>query len=160
MKFIKYNADNKPVIQPAAMILSNMDASDKLQLHAMNHAIVLLKEDMTSMEKTETMVSLMRLVGSLSADLMYGFVEDDDEDCEDEDDIETFGIPIAAFESAGILGNNLRVVTTDGAVLVASADDCVPQREALEHFLTECGIGAAAIVSLLKQLAERDGDEE
>ena len=160
MTFIKYTNDGKAVIQPAALTLSNLDNEETLEMHTLDNAIVLLKEDMTSMEKTEAMVSLMRLVGSLSADLMYGFVEDDDEDCEDEDDIETFGIPIAAFESAGILGNNLRVVTTDGAVLVASADDCVPQREALEHFLTECGIGAAAIVSLLKQLAERDGDEE
>lgn len=80
MTFIKYTHDGKAVIQPAALTLSNLDNEDTLEMHTLEKAIVLLKEKMTPVEKVETACGLMRLINSLSADLMCGFDECIDED--------------------------------------------------------------------------------
>ena len=69
----------------------------------------------------------MRLVNSLWADMMAAWEnqEKDDEKCEGchgcaED---TLPIPAEAFADAGILYDNLRVFSVDGAVLVVPQDD-------------------------------------
>ena len=127
MTFINYTNDGKAVIQSAALILSGLEREETLELHTLENAIVLLKLEMTPVEKAAAMMTLMRLVNSLWADMMAAWEnqEKDDEKCEGchgcaED---TLPIPAEAFADAGILYDNLRVFSVDGAVLVVPQDD-------------------------------------
>ena len=127
MTFINYTNDGKAVIQSAALILSGLEREETLELHTLENAIVLLKPEMEPVEKAAAMMTLMRLVNSLGADMMAGWKgqEEDEEKCEgchgcDED---MLPIPAEAFADAGILFDNLRVLSVDGAVLVVPQDD-------------------------------------
>ena len=127
MTFINYTNDGKAVIQSAALILSGLEREETLELHTLENAIVLLKPDMKPVEKAAAMMTLMRLVNSLWADMMAAWEsqEKDEEKCEgchgcDED---MLPIPADAFADAGILHDNLRVFSVDGAVLVVPQDD-------------------------------------
>ena len=42
MTFINYTNDGKAVIQPAALVLSDLNQEEKLELHTMDNVIVLL----------------------------------------------------------------------------------------------------------------------
>ena len=120
MTFIKYTHDGKAVIQPAALTLSNLDNEDTLEMHTLDNAIVLLKEDMAPMEKYLAIASLIRLVESLAVEL-EGDTDDDATDDDDEDFCDdTIPIPVEAFEDAGIWGNNLRIQVIDGAVVITA----------------------------------------
>lgn len=127
MTFINYTNDGKAVIQSAALILSGLEQEETLELHTLENAIVLLKPEMKPVEKAAAMITLMRLVNSLGADMMAGWKgqEEDEEKCEgchgcNED---MLPIPAEAFADAGILFDNLRVFSVDGAVLVVPQDD-------------------------------------
>ena len=127
MTFINYTNDGKAVIQSAALILSGLEREETLELHTLETAIVLLKLEMTPVEKAAAMMTLMRLVNSLGADMMAGWKgqEEDENMCGschgcDED---MLPIPAEAFADAGILHDNLRVFSVDGAVLVVPQDD-------------------------------------
>lgn len=127
MTFINYTNDGKAVIQSAALILSGLEREETLELHTLENAIVLLKPEMKPVEKAAAMMTLMRLVNSLGADMMAGWKdqEDDEDVCDgchgcNED---TLPIPAEAFADAGILFDNLRVFSVDGAVLVVPQDD-------------------------------------
>ena len=127
MTFINYTNDGKAVIQSAALILSGLEREETLELHTLENAIVLLKPDMKPVEKAAAMMTLMRLANSLWADMMAAWEsqEKDEEKCEgchgcDED---MLPIPAEAFADAGILFDNLRVFSVDGAVLVVPQDD-------------------------------------
>ena len=127
MTFIKYTSDGKAVIQPAALTLSGLDREETLELHTLENAIVLLKPEMKPVEKAAAMMTLMRLVNSLGADMMTGWEgQEGDEDmcgschgCAED----TLPIPAEAFADAGIVFDNLRVFSVDGAVLVVPQDD-------------------------------------
>lgn len=127
MTFINYTNDGKAVIQSAALILSGLEQEETLELHTLENAIVLLKPEMKPVEKAAAMMTLMRLVNSLGADMMAGWKgqEEDEDVCDGchgcaED---TLPIPAEAFADAGILFDNLRVFSVDGAVLVVPQDD-------------------------------------
>ncbi len=127
MTFINYTNDGKAVIQSAALILSGLEREKTLELHTLENAIVLLKPEMKPVEKAAAMVTLMRLVNSLGADMMTGWKgqEEDEDVCDGchgcaED---TLPIPAEAFADAGIVFDNLRVFSVDGAVLVVPQDD-------------------------------------
>lgn len=142
MTFINYTNDGKAVIQSAALILSGLEREKTLELHTLENAIVLLKPEMKPVEKAAAMMTLMRLVNSLGADMMAGWKgqEEDEEKCEgchgcDED---MLPIPAEAFADAGILFDNLRVLSVDGAVLVVSDDHKAKWHEALTKMATEC----------------------
>lgn len=127
MTFINYTNDGKAVIQSAALILSGLEREETLELHTLENAIVLLKPEMKPVEKAAAMMTLMRLANSLWADMMAAWEsqEKDEEKCEgchgcDED---MLPIPAEAFADAGILFDNLRVFSVDGAVLVVPQDD-------------------------------------
>lgn len=127
MTFINYTNDGKAVIQSAALILSGLEREETLELHTLENAIVLLKPEMKPVEKAAAMMTLMRLVNSLGADMMAGWKsqEEDEDVCDGchgcaED---TLPIPAEAFADAGILFDNLRVFSVDGAVLVVPQDD-------------------------------------
>ena len=142
MTFINYTNDGKAVIQSAALILSGLEREETLELHTLENAIVLLKPEMKPVEKAAAMITLMRLVNSLGADMMTGWEgqEEDENMCGschgcDED---MLPIPAEAFADAGILFDNLRVFSVDGAVLVVSDDHKAKWHEALTKMATEC----------------------
>ena len=142
MTFINYTNDGKAVIQLAALTLSGLEREETLELHTLENAIVLLKPEMKPVEKATAMMTLMRLVNSLGADMMTGWEgqEEDENMCGschgcDED---MLPIPAEAFADAGILHDNLRVFSVDGAVLVVSDDHKAKWHEALTKMATEC----------------------
>lgn len=152
MTFIKYTHDGKAVIQPAALILSNLDREETLEMHTLEKAIVLLKE------KVETAFGLMRLINSLSADLMCGFDEDTDESDEDACG-DVISIPIEAFEDAGIWGEDLRIRVIDGAVVITADDesDAEPSEtmQAVSKHIFEAAVSLTRASDLL-----HDGDAD
>lgn len=142
MTFINYSNDGKAVIQFAALILSGLEREETLELHTLENAIVLLKPEMKPVEKAAAMMTLMRLVNSLGADMMTGWEgQEGDEDmcgsCHGCDE-DMLPIPAEAFADAGILFDNLRVFSVDGAVLVVSDDHKAKWHEALTKMATEC----------------------
>lgn len=142
MTFINYTNDGKAVIQSAALILSGLEQEETLELHTLENAIVLLKPEMKPVEKAAAMITLMRLVNSLGADMMTGWEgQEGDEDmcgsCHGCDE-DMLPIPAEAFADAGILFDNLRVFSVDGAVLVVSDDHKAKWHEALTKMATEC----------------------
>ena len=65
MTFIKYTNDGKAVIQPAALTLSGLEQEETLEMHTLENAIVLLKQEMEPVEKAAAMMALIRLTNSL-----------------------------------------------------------------------------------------------
>ena len=160
MTFIKYTNDGKAVIQPAALILSGLENEGALEMQTLDNVLVLHKEKMPPVEKMKTVISLMRLVNSLTSDTMCGFEEHIDEECDDEcdddfDEDDNIPIPAEAFEDAGILGKILHVQVSDGAVLITAAEEDDESDEMKEHALAQLLFQAAvslnAAVDLLKQ---------
>jgi len=160
MTFIKYTNDGKAVIQPAALILSGLENEGALEMQTLDNVLVLHKEKMPPVEKMKTVISLMRLVNSLTSDTMCGFEEHIDEECDDEcdddfDEEDNIPIPAEAFEDAGILGKILHVQVSDGAVLITAAEEDDESDEMKEHALAQLLFQAAvslnAAVDLLKQ---------
>ena len=160
MTFIKYTNDGKAVIQPAALILSGLENEDTLEMQTLDNVLVLHKEKMPPVEKMKTVISLMRLVNSLTSDTMCGFAEHIDEECDDEcdddfDEEDNIPIPAEAFEDAGILGKILHVQVSDGAVLITAAEEDDESNEMKEHalaqFLFQAAVSLNAAVELLKQ---------
>ncbi|MBQ4600557.1 MAG: hypothetical protein IJB17_02880 [Oscillospiraceae bacterium] len=160
MTFIKYTNDGKAVIQPAALILSGLENEDALEMQTLDNVLVLHKEKMPPVEKMKTVISLMRLVNSLTSDTMCGFAEHIDEECDDEcdddfDEEDNIPIPAEAFEDAGILGKILHVQVSDGAVLITAAEEDDESNEMKEHalaqFLFQAAVSLNAAVDLLKQ---------
>ena len=163
MTFIKYTNDGKAVIQPAALILSGLENEDALEMQTLDNVLVLHKEKMPPVEKMKTVISLMRLVNSLTSDTMCGFEEHIDEECDDEcdddfdedfDEDDNIPIPAEAFEDAGILGKILHVQVSDGAVLITAAEENDESNEMKEHALAQLLFQAAVslngAVELLK----------
>ena len=163
MTFIKYTNDGKAVIQPAALILSGLENEVALEMQTLDNVLVLHKEKMPPVEKMKTVISLMRLVNSLTSDTMCGFEEHIDEECDDEcdddfdedfDEDDNIPIPAEAFEDAGILGKILHVQVSDGAVLITAAEENDESNEMKEHALAQLLFQAAvslnAAVELLK----------
>jgi len=160
MTFIKYTNDGKAVIQPAALILSGLENEVALEMQTLDNVLVLHKEKMPPVEKMKTVISLMRLVNSLTSDTMCGFEEHIDEECDDEcdddfDEEDNIPIPAEAFEDAGILGKILHVQVSDGAVLITAAEEDDESNEMKEHalaqFLFQAAVSLNAAVDLLKQ---------
>ena len=81
MTFIKYTNDGKAVIQPAALTLSGLEQEETLEMHTLENAIVLLKQEMEPVEKAAAMMALIRLTNSLWADMMAGW-EDQEGDAD------------------------------------------------------------------------------
>ena len=164
MTFIKYTNDGKAVIQPAALTLSGLEREETLEMHILENAIVLLKQEMEPVEKAAAMMALIRLVNSLWADMMAGWEnqEGDADPCggcsgcgED-----MLPIPAEAFADAGILHDNLRVVSVDGAVLVVSDDRKTKWASELDKSLEQLGIDRAGFEKLVKAVMELDEDED
>lgn len=128
MTFIKYTKDGKVVIQPAALTLSSLDKEKALEMHTMENAIVLLKSDMSNLEKLLTLRNLTHLVEDMVLCLMSEMDEsaDPDEssgDCGYDACDDTIPIPVQMLEAAGIWGENLHVQAMEGAVVITADDD-------------------------------------
>ena len=117
MTFIKYTNDGKAVIQPAALTLSGLEQEETLEMHTLENAIVLLKPEMMPVEKAALMMTLMRLVNSLTMTTV-----DEPEANDGESDSDVIGVPIEAFADAGILQDDLQVFSMEGAVVIVSED--------------------------------------
>ena len=156
MTFIKYTNDGKAVIQPAALTLSGLEQEETLEMHTLENAIVLLKQEMEPVEKAAAMMALIRLVNSLWADMMAGWKEREGDTAPGED---MLPIPAEAFADAGILHDNLRVVSVDGAVLVVSDDRKTKWAAELDKSLEQLGIDRAGFEKLVKAVMELDEDE-
>ena len=160
MTFIKYTNDGKAVIQPAALILSGLENEDALEMQTLDNVLVLLKEKMPPVEKMKTVISLMRLVNSLTTDMMCGFAEHIDEGCDDEcdedfdeDGDDNIPIPAEAFEDAGILGEILHIHVIDGAVLITALEDDDADKtteQAFSKYLLQAAVSLNGAVELLK----------
>ena len=160
MTFIKYTNDGKAVIQPAALILSGLENEDALEMQTLDNVLVLLKEKMPPVEKMKTVISLMRLVNSLTTDMMCGFAEHIDEGCNDEcdedfdeDGDDNIPIPAEAFEDAGILGEILHIHVIDGAVLITALEEDDADKtteQAFSKYLLQAAVSLNAAVELLK----------
>ena len=162
MTFIKYTNDGKAVIQPAALTLSNLDSEDILELHTLDNAIVLLKEEMTPVEKCALMQALMRLVNTLTVDMMTEW--DEQEDCGDENDEnfcdDVISIPVEAFEDAGIWGEDLRVLSIDGAVVVVSDARTEHLTEKMTDRLAKHCFDAAVLANMRNKTMEHGGTDD
>ena len=165
MTFIKYTHDGKAVIQPAALTLSNLDNEDTLEMHTLDNAIVLLKEDMAPMEKYLAIASLARLVESLAVDLEAdtedGAVNDSDEEDDDTGDAcdDRIAIPIEAFEDAGIWGEDIEILSFKGGVLLVPEVHAESIVQAMhDHKMKRCVEAAALLRMMDKILATGDAD--
>ena len=161
MTFIKYTHDGKAVIQPAALTLSNLDNKDTLEMHTLDNAIVLLKDDMAPMEKYLAIASLVRLVESLAVDLEAdtedGAVNDSDE--EDDDTGDMIAIPIEAFEDAGIWGEDIEILSFKGGVLLVPEVHAESIVQAMHDHKMKRRVEAAALLRMMdKILATGDAD--
>ena len=97
MTFIKYTNDGKAVIQPAALTLSGLEQEETLEMHTLENAIVLLKQEMEPVEKATAMMALIRLVNSLWADMLARW-EDQEGDADPCDGCSGCGEDMAADE--------------------------------------------------------------
>ena len=164
MTFIKYTSDGKAVIQPAALTLSGLEQEETLEMHTLENAMVLLKQEMEPVEKAAAMMALMRLAHSLWEDMLAEWEdqEDDVDPCDGCSGCDEDMLPIRAeaFADAGILHDNLRVVSVDGAVLVVSDDRKTKWAAELDKSLEQLGIDMAGFEKLVKAVLELDEDED
>lgn len=163
MTFIKYTHDGKAVIQPAALTLSNLDNEDMLEMHTLDNAIVLLKENMAPMEKYLAIASLIRLVESLAVELEAdeddGAVNDSDEGDDDTGDAcdDVIPIPIEAFEDAGIWGKNLHIQVVDGAVVITADEEANDFTDKMVQTIGKHLFDAAVSLTMVTELLKSGG---
>lgn len=161
MTFIKYTNDGKAVIQPAALTLSGLVNEGALEMHTLDHVIVLLKEEMPPVEKMKTACSLMRLVNTLTVDMMTEW--DEQEECGDEDDEDfcddVIPIPSEAFEDAGIWGEDLRIRAIDGAVIITPDDDSDEEPDEKMQAISKHIFEAAVSLTMASKLLD-SGDAD
>ena len=152
MTFIKYTSDGKAVIQPAALILSGLEKEDVLEMHTLDNLLVLIKEEMSPVEKVKTVCSLMRLVSSLTADLLCEFDESIDDEADD-DCGDMFPIPVEALEDAGIWGKDLSIQVVDGAVTITADeeanDSCDDTEQVVRKLLFDTAVTLNMVIDLL-----------
>ena len=161
MTFIKYTNDGMAVIQPAALTLSNLGNEDTLEMHTLDNAIVLLKEDMAPMEKYLAIASLIRLVESLAVDLEA----DTDDDTADDDDEDVpanicdgmISIPGEAFEMAGIWGKDLNIRSVEGAVVITEDISDEDKVDALMNGMGRAPYDLAVLLNVMNNIV-RSGD--
>lgn len=163
MTFIKYTNDGKAVIQPAALTLSNLDNEDTLEMHTLDNAIVLLKENMAPMEKYLAIASLIRLVESLAVELEADTGDDTDDDSEADDTVNIcdgmISIPGEAFEMAGIWGKDLNIRSVEGAVVITEDISDEDKVDALMNGMGRAPYDLAVLLNVMNNIV-RSGDAD
>ena len=137
MNFVKYNEKNHIEIQPAALVLSGLDQADRLEMHTLDGALVLLKDDMDEIEQVHAIMALSKLTHAMMQDLSTRHDEDEPED------------------------HDIYVDdTVDGGIVVSIGDtDLFELSGSTLEELEECGLPAEILVNLLLDLIE-DEDED
>ena len=144
MTFVKYSSDGKVIIQPAALVLSSLEHEEKLEMHTLDSALVLLKSNMEIQEKFSVMAELVKLINSMLAEAITQLDEAPD-------DLHSIRIPIEAFEDAGIDEGDLQVLADDGIViLVQDAQEVKLSSWTLDE-LARCGVTQEQMKQLLKE---------
>lgn len=96
MNFVKYNNRDRVEVNSAALALSGLDKCKQLEMHTLDHALVMLKDDMTNLERVEAMTSLLNLVNSIMDELVFFYEEEDrNEPMFKIDDTENGGVMIS-----------------------------------------------------------------
>lgn len=163
MTFIKYTNDGKAVIQPSALTLSNLDNENTLEMHTLDNAIVLLKENMAPMEKYLAIASLIRLVESLAVELEADTGDDTDDDSEADDTVNIcdgmISIPGEAFEMAGIWGKDLNIRSVEGAVVITEDISDEDKVDALMNGMGRAPYDLAVLLNVMNNIV-RSGDDD
>lgn len=158
MIFTNLIYNGKAIIPPTALRLSELDHEERLDMHVLDRAVVLLKEDMPHDETIEVAMGLLHLADRMVSDLFSTDVETEDENQPDEDDM--VGIPSEAFEDAGILGDNLYIKSMDGAVLITACPDTELVTERLMDTLWGSCFDVVAVSEALKNLRNSGNPNE
>jgi hypothetical protein len=130
MKFEKYMKNGKIVIQPAALTLCGLHGEDHLEMHTLDHALVLVKDELTRAQTTNTVMELMRLCNSLMVDVDTRAEDDpadepyDGNDDHDPDNDVDSGLPIpfSVLEDAGLADDALQITSAEGIVTITRYD--------------------------------------
>ncbi len=137
MNFVKYNQKNHIEIQPAALVLSGLDQAERLEMHTLDGALVLLKDDMDEFEQVHAITALSRLAEGLKRDVCARH-----------------------FENAPNEGALCVEDTEDGGILVSiGGTDLFELSGSTLEELEECGLSVELLVNLLLDLME-DEDED
>lgn len=157
MKFLRVTDAAKIMIPRAAITVSKLDGTEKLELHALENAAVLLKERMTAMEVINAIDSL----DELSSQLLEALVESCDqcvcceEDCPFICDNGGISLPSHLLDEANIPEDAKLSAVADpetGCVIVSESNaehgiDDVP--DGLLDVLLECGVCLESLSGLL-----------
>lgn len=137
MNFVKYNEKNHIEIQPAALVLSDLDQADRLEMHTLDGALVLLKDDMTDLEQLMATASLVKLAHAMMQDMSTRHHEDE---------LDDNGACIYGSADGGI------IVSVGGHKLFTLAPDTVDEFGA-------CGITPEMLADLLLDLMEYEDED-
>ena len=132
MNFVKYNRKNHIEIQPAALVLSNLENSPQMELHTLDHALVLLKDDMTEAEQLDSMTALIKLVNSMMADIISKRKEEDPAASVCIDDTEDGGIIVSVY------GHEVFALSAD---MVSNLGVCGISPEMMVEMLLDLKVG-------------------
>lgn len=136
MNFVKYNEKNHIEIQSAALVLSGLDQTDRLEMHTLDGALVLLKDNMDEIEQVHAIMALSKLTHAMMQDMSTRHHEDEPKEDITVDD------------------------TADGGLIVSIGDtDLFELSGSTLEELEECGLPAEILVNLLLDLME-DEDED
>ncbi len=130
MNFVKYNEKNHIEIQPAALVLSGLDQADRLEMHTLDGALVLLKDDMDEIEQVHAIMALSKLTHAMMQDMSTRHHEDE---------LDDNGACIYGSADGGI------IVSVGGHKLFTLAPDTVDEFGA-------CGITPEMLADLLLDL--------
>ena len=158
MKYIKGNGKSDVVITPAALILSGLEEAQKLEMHTLDGAIVLLNGRMTVMELISAAESLTSMASELTTKLIMscGRCDGCGGDCPFEED-ETIHMPAYLLDEAKIPENaKLCAVPNpdDGTITVSETStqhDLSDVPPDLMDVLKKCGICMGSLEELLAE---------
>ncbi len=157
MKILRVTDTAKVTIPDAVIAISKLNGTERLELHALENAAVLLKDRMTAMEVINAIDSLDRLSGQL-LEALAGACEQCvacEEDCPFMDGSSRISLPAHLLDEARIPeGARLRAVPDPetGCIIVTEREagydlDDVPDE--LLDALLECGVCLESLSGLL-----------
>ncbi len=157
MKILRVTNKAKVTIPDAVMTISKLNGTERLELHALESAAVLLKDRMTAMEIINAVSSLDELSGQL-LEALAGACEQcvaGEEDCPFMDGSSRISLPTHLLDEARIPeGARLRAVPDPetGCVIVSEREagfDLEDVPDGLLDALLECGVCLESLSGLL-----------
>ena len=153
MNFVNFNSDGKIVIQNLALILSGLENEQKLEMHTLDGAIVLIKPERSLLDQLKLRSGMNNFVSYLTSEVDKVCTEHEEED-HDTCDINSDGIriPFGMFEDAGILGENLCLRCIESAVIITSEEMAEDTLEKITDGLARAPYDIAVLIALLNQI--------